>query len=159
MTGRAYFFHLCGRDCQESCVLDDVRHAGWLARIPLPTERDGVILSTPRALRSNTGASRVLRPFGAARPTSTGTASISPPMTEPRTTAGRELLAFIDSNAPTDAADPSEDWVAEWWAWRNEIEWRILTIESEATSGEQNFGHGIAADSHQPCPCARPRHA
>jgi hypothetical protein len=35
-AGRAYFFHLCGRDCQDACVLDDIRHAGWLARIPDP---------------------------------------------------------------------------------------------------------------------------
>jgi hypothetical protein len=51
----------------------------------------------------------------------------------PRTEAGRNLLAFIDRQAPSDAND-HEEWVAEWYAWRNDIEHRTLAIEREAGS-------------------------
>jgi hypothetical protein len=52
-------------------------------------------------------------------------------MTELRTAAARELLAFIDRQAPSDAND-HEEWVAEWYAWRNEIAHQIIAIEHES---------------------------
>jgi hypothetical protein len=57
-------------------------------------------------------------------------------MSEPGTEAGRDLLALIDRNAPHDA-DPSEEWVAEWWAWRNEIEASIVKVETEAAGNAE----------------------
>jgi hypothetical protein len=54
-------------------------------------------------------------------------------MTEPRTTMGREWLELLDQDAPTAANDP-EEWAAEWHAWRNDMEHRIITIEREASA-------------------------
>src|SRR5690348_11907609 len=54
----------------------------------------------------------------------------------PRTAAGRALLDRV-SPPVGDNVDPEEEWVAEAWAHRNEIEGAILAIEAEAaTLGE-----------------------
>jgi hypothetical protein len=54
----------------------------------------------------------------------------------PRTAAGRALLDRV-SPPVGDNVDPEEEWVAEAWAHRNEIEGAILAIEAEAaTPGE-----------------------
>jgi hypothetical protein len=67
-------------------------------------------------------------------------------MTELRTAAARELLAFIDRQAPSDAND-HEEWVAEWYAWRNEIAHQIIAIEHE--SGSLGSQHGFREGAAQ----------
>lgn len=49
----------------------------------------------------------------------------------PRTEAGRRLLDQI-APAVSDAAAPEEEWAADSWARRNDIEDAILAIEAEA---------------------------
>jgi hypothetical protein len=44
----------------------------------------------------------------------------------------RTLLLDKVAPAPSDAADPSEEWVAEAWAYRSAIEGLIAAIEAEA---------------------------
>jgi hypothetical protein len=49
------------------------------------------------------------------------------------TEAGKRLLEAV-APAPSDAADPSEEWVADSWAARNAWADRIVAIEAEAVT-------------------------
>lgn len=69
-------------------------------------------------------------------------------MTEPTTEAGRRLLA--EYPVPSDAADPTEEWVADGWAAANDRAEAIAAIEREAAENEHRRLAHLGAEHTTP---------
>ncbi|HKR49481.1 MAG TPA: hypothetical protein VJT72_07860 [Pseudonocardiaceae bacterium] len=69
-------------------------------------------------------------------------------MSEPTTAEGRALLDRI-SPPVGDQVDPEEEWVAEAWAHRNEIEGYILAIEAAAAEAERARIRAALLEAHE----------
>lgn len=69
---------------------------------------------------------------------------------DPTTDVGRVLLDQV-APAPTEAADPSEEWVAEAWSFRDDVGRKIAIAETDAITqflASEKFTHRLADLMH-----------